>query len=109
VRVANALWRVDLMECLHGEYKTPGGKLVVADLRIRDGRLCDVQIAGDFFLFPDEAISRLSGGVEGSLVLSSVSARAAAIAAALLESDELVGVDPEAIAIAVERALREAR
>jgi len=97
------------MEFLHGEYKTPGGKLVVADVRIRDGRLCDVQIAGDFFLFPEEAIGRLSGGVEGSQVLLSISERAAAIAASLLESDELVGVDPEAIAIAVDRALTEAR
>src|SRR5262245_48878065 len=100
--------RDDVMRLVHGEYKTPGGKLVVADLGVRNGRRCDVQIAGDFFLYPDEAISRLSAGVEGSQALMSISDRAAAIAAALFESDELVGVDPEAIAVAVDRALKEA-
>ncbi len=35
---------------MHGEYKVPGGKLVVADVEVRDGRLADVRISGDFFL-----------------------------------------------------------
>ena len=26
---------------MHGEYKVPGGKLVVADVEVRDGRLAD--------------------------------------------------------------------
>ncbi len=33
---------------MHGEYKVHGGKLVVVDLDVRDGRLSDVQVAGDF-------------------------------------------------------------
>ena len=33
---------------MHGEYKVPGGKLVVADVEVRDGRLADVRISGDF-------------------------------------------------------------
>ena len=35
---------------MHGEYKTPGGKLIVADLNIRDGKLTNVGVSGDFFL-----------------------------------------------------------
>ena len=41
------------MNC-HGEFKVPGGKLVVADFRVEAGVLTDVRISGDFFLFPDE-------------------------------------------------------
>ena len=35
---------------MHGEYKMPGGKLVVADLEVRDDKLTRVRISGDFFL-----------------------------------------------------------
>ena len=35
---------------MHGEYKVPGGKLVVVDLEERDGRIAAFRLAGDFFL-----------------------------------------------------------
>lgn len=35
---------------MHGEYKSPDGKLVAADSEVRDGRLAEVKISGDFFL-----------------------------------------------------------
>ena len=38
---------------MHGEYKVPGGKLVVVDFTVVDGRFSGVQISGDFFLEPD--------------------------------------------------------
>jgi hypothetical protein len=41
---------------MHGEYKIPGGKLVVVDLDVIDGALRNVRVAGDFFLEPDEAL-----------------------------------------------------
>ena len=41
---------------MHGEYKVPGGKLVVVDLDVEDDVLTNVQF-GDFFLEPDEALS----------------------------------------------------
>ena len=37
---------------MHGEYKVPGGKLVVADLNVTDGCLADVCISGDFSWSP---------------------------------------------------------
>ena len=40
----------------HGEYKVPGGKLVVADFDVVDGVLAHVSLSGDFFLEPDEAL-----------------------------------------------------
>ena len=40
---------------MHGEYKMPGGKLVVVDLEVRDGRLAAVQVSGDSEGLPDRA------------------------------------------------------
>ena len=34
---------------MHGEYKVPGGKLVVVDLEVDGGRIADFHLAGDFF------------------------------------------------------------
>ena len=42
---------------MHGEYKVPGGKLVVVDLEVSDGRIADFHLAGDFFLEPDDALA----------------------------------------------------
>ena len=51
---------------MHGEYKTPGGKLVVADFTVSDGALRAVTISGDFFLYPDEALGAITGALEGA-------------------------------------------
>lgn len=51
---------------MHGEYKTPGGKLVMADLDVREGRLKDVEVSGDFFLEPPEALSGITGALENA-------------------------------------------
>ena len=50
---------------MHGEYKVPGGKLVVADLEVVDGKLADVRISGDFFLEPAEAIADIAAALNG--------------------------------------------
>ena len=52
----------------HGEYKVPGGKLVVVDLDTEDGVLRGVRVAGDFFLEPDEAILEIDRALEGAPV-----------------------------------------
>ena len=41
---------------MHGEFKVPGGKLVVADFDVVDGRLANVRVSGDFFLEPDDTL-----------------------------------------------------
>ncbi len=51
---------------VHGEYKVPGGKLVVVDLVLRDGQLSEVQISGDFFLEPDTALVQMNQALEES-------------------------------------------
>lgn len=90
---------------LHGEYKTPGGKLVVVDFSLQEGALTGVQIAGDFFLFPDDALARLCKGLEGTLHSHSIHERMAAIDASMAVGDEMIGFTSHAIAVAVERAI----
>ena len=50
---------------MHGEYKVPGGKLVVVDLDDRDGRIAGFRLAGDFFLEPDSALDDINAAVNG--------------------------------------------
>lgn len=44
---------------MHGEYKVPGGKLIVVDYVIVEGRLANMQVSGDFFLEPPSALDMI--------------------------------------------------
>lgn len=90
---------------MHGEYKMPGGKLVVIDLAVRDGRLADVQLSGDFFLEPDEALHAIDAALEGQPTSADEAALAATVHDALAPGVMMYGLSPEAIAVAVRRAL----
>ncbi|EEW60344.1 MAG: lipoate--protein ligase family protein [Pseudomonadota bacterium] len=90
---------------MHGEYKVPGGKLVVADVNVAEGTITDVQISGDFFLEPEEALGPLCDALSGQSTSASVQELSQAIKAALPEDVLLFGFSPEAVAIAVRRAL----
>ncbi len=93
---------------MHGEYKVPGGKLVVVDLESRDGRIADFRLAGDFFVEPDEAIPAIEAAIVGLPVETDAAALATAVRAALPEGAVLLGFSPEAIATTVRRALASA-
>jgi hypothetical protein len=90
---------------MHGEYKVPGGKLVVVDLDRIDSRLCNVQVSGDFFLEPDSALHVINASLAGLPSDSSEAALAGAIRDALGADAVLYGITPEGVAIAVHRAL----
>jgi lipoate-protein ligase A len=92
---------------MHGEHKMPGGKLVVVDLDVRDGRLAHVQLSGDFFLEPDSALRTIDAVLEGQSVCADESTLASAIRGALAPDVMMYGISPEAIAVAVRRALQE--
>lgn len=89
----------------HGEFKTPGGKLVVVDFTVADGRMTGVQITGDFFLYPEEVLERWTAVLEGSQVGCGMDERTAKLNRELAPTDVLVGVNAEAVATAVERGL----
>lgn len=90
---------------MHGEYKIPGGKLVVVDLACADGRLAQVQVSGDFFLEPDSALGVINAALTGLPADSSEATLAGAIRDALAADVQLYGITPEGVAIAVRRAL----
>lgn len=90
---------------MHGEYKTPGGKLVMTDLNVRDGKLKDVKVSGDFFLEPPEALSGITGALENAPADLAEKALAERITEALDPRVEMIGFSAEAVARAVKRAL----
>lgn len=89
----------------HGEYKVPGGKLVVADLETDDGVITRASINGDFFLEPDEALADINEALLGLSAEAPNVAITAAVHEAVDGSAVMFGFDPAAVAVAVRRAL----
>ncbi|UQN14670.1 lipoate--protein ligase family protein [Gulosibacter sp. ACHW.36C] len=94
---------------MHGEYKVPGGKLVVIDFDAEDGALANVRLAGDFFLEPDEALELVNAALNGLSLESTSEDIARAVRDALPADAVLLGFSPEAVAVAVRRAILGAR
>ena len=89
----------------HGEYKMPGGKLVVADVALDRGRLAQVALSGDFFLEPDEALDAINAALAGQSADADATALAAAVQAALPAQVRMYGISADAGAVAVRRAI----
>lgn len=90
---------------MRGEYKVPGGKLVAVDVEVDDGRLTGTTVSGDFFLEPDTALEGINAALDGMPASATADQLAQAISATLDEGTALVGFSPEAVGIAVRRAL----
>ena len=90
---------------MHGEYKVPGGKLVVVDLAVADGHLAQVQVSGDFFLEPDSALDAINQALLGLPADANEALIAAAVHVALGPGTRLYGITPAGVAVAVRRAL----
>lgn len=93
---------------MRGEYKVLGGKLVAVDLEVDNGRLADVSVSGDFFLEPEEALFDVNAALTGLSVDASVEQLTSAIEAAVGRDTAFIGFTPEAVGIAVRRALGKA-
>ena len=89
---------------MRGEYKVAGGKLVAVDADVTDGVVSAAHVSGDFFLEPDEAIEDINRALTGQSVSATVADIATAVERALGDAN-LIGVTPQAIAIALRRAL----
>lgn len=94
---------------MHGEYKTPGGKLVIVDFEVIDGRLRNVEISGDFFLYPEEEFAALTNALDGVDADLDDESFAERIRIDLHPDTVVLGTSPEAIATAVRRGLDSAR
>ena len=93
---------------MHGEFKVPGGKLVVVDLDLIDHRIANFRLAGDFFLEPDSALGLINDAVNGLSEDSDASAISFAVQGALPEDVMMLGFSPDAVAVAVRRSLARA-
>ena len=89
----------------HGEYKMPGGKLLVIDLDVEHGRLLNVQLSGDFFLEPDSALESINQALEGRQESASKNKLIEVLRSALGDDVMMYGISIEAIAVTVHRAL----
>jgi lipoate-protein ligase A len=89
----------------HGEYKVVGGKLVVVDLVVADGKIAVASLNGDFFLEPDEALVDLNEALVGLPENVEHSVVRDAVAAGLREGSVMFGFDADAVARVVRRAL----
>ncbi len=90
---------------MHGEYKVPGGKLVVVDLDVIDGAIANFRLAGDFFLEPDSALEDINRSVNGLPVETDATSLASAIRRGLPDGATLLGFSPEAVGTAIRRSL----
>ncbi|NYI08329.1 lipoate--protein ligase family protein [Allostreptomyces psammosilenae] len=93
---------------MHGEYKVPGGKLVVVDLDADAGVLRNVRVGGDFFLEPDEALTAIDAALEGAPADTDAEGLAARVETALPPGTVMYGLTAEGVAVAVRRALAQA-
>lgn len=89
---------------VHGEFKVPGGKLVVIDGVVEGDRLRDVVLSGDFFLEPDEALAALTDVLQDLPVDIALDELAGRLTAAS-EGAVMLGFGPRDIALTVLRAL----
>lgn len=90
---------------MRGEYKVPGGKLVAVDLAVDDDRLTDVHVSGDFFLEPDSALETINAALTAMPTSASVEELGRVIAARLDDDVAMIGFTPQAVGVAVRRAL----
>jgi lipoate-protein ligase A len=89
----------------HGEYKVPGGKLVVVDCAVQDARIAAIEVTGDFFLHPDDALDAITASLIGLPQTATEAETAARIRAATGPEVTFLGFSPEAIATALKRAM----
>jgi lipoate-protein ligase A len=93
---------------MHGEFKVPGGKLVVVDLEVVEGVISEFRLAGDFFLEPDSALEAINAAVVGLPADSDAARFSSAITAALPRDAVLLGFTADAVATTIRRALSQA-
>ncbi|NKR25896.1 lipoate--protein ligase family protein [Rhodococcus hoagii] len=90
---------------MRGEYKVPGGKLVIVDVDVEDGQLSRVALSGDFFLEPDDALEDIVAAVTGLPTTADATRIGQAIAEKIGDEVALIGFTPESVGIAIRRAL----
>ncbi len=89
---------------MHGEFKVPRGKLVVVDLDIENDQVRNMRLTGDFFLYPEDALTSIVDALDRAPAGRPAHEYALRVAEAIPAGTELFGFSPAAIGIAVARA-----
>ena len=89
----------------HGEYKVPGGKLVIVECEVVEGRLRDVEVSGDFFLEPPETLAAIRSALEGASAEADADVLVERLRGAVPPDAVLVGLTLDGVAVAARRAL----
>lgn len=92
----------------HGEYKVPGGKLVVVDFTEDSGVITEASVSGDFFLEPEDTLQTINNAIEGMPAYETIATYARAINEALPTDAVLLGITPDAVGVALRRAVSDA-
>ncbi len=93
------------MDARHAEYKIPGGKLLVVDLRVEAGRLRDVRLSGDFFLEPPETLDAFNAALDGQPAEGDDDGLLRRLQAAVGPEVMMYGITLEGIVVVIRRAL----
>lgn len=96
----------DLSRERHAEYKIPGGKLVVVDLKVDAGMLRSVRLSGDFFLEPPETLDAIDAALEGLPANAGTAQIEQAVETALDSETMMYGLTVAGIAEVIRRALQ---
>lgn len=88
---------------MHQE-KIQGGKMVCFSLESDGGRAKDVRLTGDFFLHPEEAVSRIEGSLEGMSLDASEAEIESRIGSAL-DGAQLIGASAADLARVFRKAV----
>lgn len=89
----------------HAEYKVPGGKLLVVDLRTQGNVLADVRLSGDFFMEPPEALDIINGALNGLPQDADSAQLEQAVQSAIAGDVQMFGITVEGIVTVIQRAL----
>lgn len=88
-----------------GEYKVPGGKLVIVEFDVVDDRFTNLRITGDFFAFPEDALDVLAKSLQGLETTASAIDLQLCMNRAISADMELLGFGPIDVVAAIRRAL----
>jgi lipoate---protein ligase len=87
------------------EYKVPGGKLVSVKLEC-DEKIVKIKVLGDFFLYPEETLTRIEESLIGMSKDASEKELVDEITKVAAEyGAEMIGVTPQAIAHTIRMAI----
>lgn len=88
------------------EHKVPGGKLLRADLAV-DETVRDIELHGDFFIYPEDAITRIEEALRGTSRSADQDSITETVQRAAANA-ELVGFAAEDVAQVVREAIDDA-